>query len=74
MNYALEKNDYAEDAFSAFLKTLPYPYKYIVEKGKKPKLPDTSEAWRLVRILETKVYISSYSKTKKGIRVNTKLK
>lgn len=74
LNYTLEKNDFVEDTITTFLNTLPYPYKYIAEKGKKPELPNTAEDWRLVRTLEAKGYISSYSETKKGIRVNTKLK
>lgn len=74
LNYTLEKNDFSEDAITALLNTLEYPYKYIAEKGKKPELPDTHEVWQLVKILENKGYISSYSETKKGIRVNTKKK
>lgn len=74
LNNTLEKNDYAEDTITAFLKTLPYPYEHIAEKGKKPELPNTIETWRLIKSLENKGYISSYSETQKGIRVNTKLK
>lgn len=35
LNYTLEKNDFVEDTITTFLNTLPYPYKYIAEKGKK---------------------------------------
>lgn len=74
LNYILEKNSFDEDIISSFLKSLPYPYKSIAEKGKKPVIPGDAESWRLVNILKNRNYISSYSKTKKGIRVNTKLK
>ena len=70
----LEKNAFDEEMMTAFIKTLHFPYKYIAEKGKKPEIPNDNESWRLVRLLKEKDYISSYSETKKGIRVNTKLK
>lgn len=74
LNYALAKNDYDETTISAFLNTLPGKYTEIAEKGKKPELPDTQETKRLVEILKQKDYISSFSESKNGIRVNTKLK
>ncbi len=74
LNYTLEKNVYDEDVITAFIETLPFPYKYIAEKGKKPEIPNNEESRRLVRVLKARDYISSYSETKKGIRVNTKLK
>ncbi len=74
LNYTLEKNVFDEDVISAFIETLPFPYKYIAEKGKKPEIPNNEESWRLARVLKARDYISSYSETKKGIRVNTKLK
>ena len=74
LNYTLEKNTFDEDVITAFIETLHYPYKYIAEKGKKPEIPNNEESWRLVRVLKERNYISSYSETKKGIRVNTKLK
>lgn len=74
MNDTLEKNVFNEDVITAFIETLHLPYKYIAEKGKKPELPNNEESWRLVKVLKEKDYISSYSETKKGIRVNTKLK
>ena len=48
--------------------------KEIAEKGKKPEIPKNDGSNRLVRILDERKYISSYSETKNGIRVNTKLK
>lgn len=74
MNYTLEKNVFDEDVITTFIETLNFPYKYIAEKGKKPELPNNEESWRLVKVLKERNYISSYSETKKGIRVNTKLK
>lgn len=74
LNYTLEKNVFDEDVITAFIETLPFPYKFIAEKGKKPEIPNNEESWRLVRVLKARDYISSYSETKKGIRVNTKLK
>ena len=74
LNYTLEKNELEEDIITSFISTLPGKYKEMAEKGKKPELPDSPETKRLVVILKEKDYISSYSETKKGIRVNTKLK
>ena len=74
MNYTLEKNVFDEDVITDLIETLHLPYKYIAEKGKKPELPNNEESWRLVKVLKERDYISSYSETKKGIRVNTKLK
>lgn len=74
LNYTLEKNAFDEDMITAFIETLHFPYKYIAEKGKKPEIPNNDESVRLVKILKERNYISSYSETKKGIRVNTKLK
>ena len=74
LNYTLEKNAFDEDVITSFLESLPFPYKHIAEKGKKPEIPGDAESWRLVNILKNRNYISSYSKTKKGIRVNTKMK
>ncbi len=74
LNYALEKNAYAEETITAFIECLEEPYKSIAEKGKKPELPDTEDSRRLVSLLKDKNYISSSSDTKTGIRVYTKLK
>jgi len=74
LNYTLEKNVFDEDVITAFVETMHIPFKYIAEKGKKPEIPNDEESWRLVRVLKERDYISSYSETKKGIRVNTKLK
>lgn len=74
LNNTLEKNDFDEEMITAFIETLHYPYKNIAVKGKKPEIQNDEESWRLVKILKGKDYISSYSETKNGIRVNTKLK
>ncbi len=74
LNYTLEKNVFDDDVITTFIETLHIPYRYISEKGKKPEIPNDEESWRLVKILKERDYISSYSETKKGIRVNTKLK
>lgn len=74
MNDTLEKNVFNEDVITSFIETLHLPYKYIAEKGKKPELPNNEESRRLVNVLKKRDYISSYSETKKGIRVYTKLK
>lgn len=74
LNYTLEKNDIDGDMVTSLLKTLPDPYMHIAEKGKKPELPNDYESRRLVNLLADRNYISSFSSSKKGIRVNTKLK
>lgn len=74
LNNTLEKNVFDEDVITAFIETLHIPFKFIAEKGKKPEIPNDKESWRLVKVLKERDYISSYSETKKGIRVNTKLK
>ena len=53
---------------------MPGKYKEIAEKGKKPEIPNNEHTLKLVKTLKEKAYISSYSESKKGIRVNTKLK
>ena len=70
----LMKNSYDDNVITAFIETLPFPYKSIAEKGRKPEIPSDLDSWQLVKVLKDKDYISSYSATKKGIRVNTKLK
>lgn len=74
LNYTLSKNDFDNATITSFLETLPSPYKYVAEKGKKPELPNTEQVKNLVKLLKSKNYISSYNETKSGIRVNTKLK
>jgi len=74
LNYTLSKNELDDVTITSFLETLPSPYKYVAEKGKKPELPKTEQAQKLVKILKLQSYISSFSETKDGIRVNTKLK
>lgn len=74
INYTLEKNRFDEQTVSLFIKTLPYPYGFMAEKGKKPELPNTDRVVKLVRILKDKNYISSYTIKDKGVRVNTKLR
>ena len=74
LNYTLEKNDFADEDIATLLNTLPYPYKHIAEKGKKPEIPKNEQTIRLVQTLKTIDFISSYSESKNGIRVNTKLK
>jgi hypothetical protein len=70
----LEKTNLDEAVITSIISSLPGKYKEMAEKGKKPELPDTPETKRLVKILKVKDYISSYSESKNGIRVNTKLK
>ena len=74
LNDTLEKNTYDEETITAFIESLEEPYKFIAEKGKKPELPDNGNSRRLLKVLKLRNYISSYSETKNGIRVNTKLK
>jgi hypothetical protein len=72
--YTLEKNTFDETTITSFINTLPGKFQEIAEKGKKPEIPKNDGSNRLVRILDERKYISSYSETKNGIRVNTKLK
>ena len=74
LSYSLEKNALDKLLITSLLKTLPEPYSLIADKGKKPEVPNTSQVKRLVEVLKSRNYISSYTETKKGIRVNTKLK
>lgn len=74
LNYTLEQNTFDEGTTTALLKTMPGKYKEIAEKGKKPEIPNNEHTLKLVKTLKEKAYISSYSESKKGIRVNTKLK
>ena len=74
INYTLEKNQLAEEYVTALVETLPVPYKYIAEKGKKPELPNDDNTIRLVKTLERIRYISSYTVSDKGVRIYTKLK
>lgn len=73
-NYTLSKNYFDEARITSYLKTLPAPYKYVTEKGKKPELPNTIQTKCMVELLKSKKYISSFTVSKSGIRVNTKLK
>lgn len=70
----LEKRDLDEPTITTVISTLPGKYKEIAEKGKKPEIPNNVWTIKLVKILVEKEYISSYSETKSGIRINTKLK
>jgi hypothetical protein len=70
----LARTEIREDVITDLLNTLPIPYKYMAEKGKKPEIPNTESTRTLVGILKNKGYISTFSETDKGIRVNTKMK
>ncbi len=74
LNYTLDNNDFDEATITSLIKTLPGKYKEMAEKGKKPEIPYTVKTMKLVRILKKYDYISSYTESKRGIRVNTKLK
>lgn len=74
LNYTLSKNSFNEGKITLLLNTLPVPYKHMTEKGKKPELPNTVQTKRLVELLKDQKYISSFTESKKGIRVNTKMK
>lgn len=70
----LEEYPVREAMITSFLETLPGKYREIAEKRKKPELPNDEITLRLVKLLKEKGYISSYSITKKGLRVYTRLK
>lgn len=70
----LDRTEIREEVITDLLNTLPIPYKYMTEKGKKPEIPNTESTRTLVGILKNKGYISTFSETDKGIRVNTKVK
>lgn len=70
----LEKKNMDEAVITTVISSLPGKYKEIAEKGKKPEIPYNDETMKLIKILDARGYISSYSVTKNGIRVNTKLK
>ena len=70
----LNKREIKEDTITSILNTLPEPYKAIAAKRKKPEIPKNDRTKQLVNLLKDIGYISSYSETGKGIRVNTRLK
>lgn len=70
----LARTEISVDVITNLLMTLPIPYRYMAEKGKKPEIPKTEASRILVGILKNKGYISTFSETAKGIRVNTKVK
>lgn len=70
----LNKREIKEDTITSILNTLPEPYKAIATKRKKPEIPKNDRTKQLVNLLKDIGYISSYSETGKGIRVNTRLK
>lgn len=72
--WKMARTEIGEDIITNFLNTLPVPYKYMAEKGKKLEMPNTEVTRFLVGILRNKGYISSFSETLKGIRVNTKVR
>jgi ribosomal protein S8 len=74
MGRVLDRTEIREEVITDLLNTLPIPYKYMAEKGKKPEIPNTESTRTLVGILKNKGYISTFSETDKGIRVNTKMK
>ena len=74
IEYVLVRTEIREDVITELLNTLPSPYKYMAEKGKKPEIPNTEASRILVGLLKNKGYISTFSETDKGIRVNTKMK
>lgn len=49
-------------------------FKYMAEKSKKLDIPNTETTRILVALLKNKGYISTFSESAKGIRVNTKVK
>ena len=63
-----------DDTISSLLNTLPEPYKVIAVKGKKPEIPKNQKSKHLVSVLKDAGFISSFSETKNGIRVNTRHK
>lgn len=74
LNYTLEKNSFDENTITMFIKTLPGKYNEMAEKGKKPTIPKNEQTQKLVNKLKDIGYISTFSESKNGIRVNTKLK
>ena len=70
----LARTEIRKDVITILLNTLPIPYKYMTENGKKPEIPNTEASRILVGLLKNKGYISTFSETDKGIRVNTKMK
>lgn len=74
INNYLENTTSNDHFITELINTLPLPYNLIAIKGKKPELPNTHQVRKLVKALENKHYISTYSETEKGIRVFTKLK
>ena len=74
LNYTLDNDDLDDETITSLIKTLPGKYKEMAEKGKKPEIPYNVKTIKLLRILKKYDYISSYTESKRGIRVNTKLK
>ena len=74
VNYLLINEVLDEERTTRFLSLLPPPFAAIAIKGKKPVIPKTEKTIALVMQLDEQGYISSYTETDKGIRINTKLK
>ena len=50
------------------------PYNYMAEKGRKHEIPNSEATRTLVGVLKNIGYISTFSETAKGIRINKKMK
>jgi len=68
-NWKYDQLDFED--YSLFLTSLGEPYSEILINGKKPLLTDTEYNSKFVDILDSKNYISSFSKDEKGIRIST---
>ena len=56
----LARTEIREDVITNLLNTLPIPYKYMAEKGKKPEIPNTDASRTLFGLLKNKGYISTF--------------
>ena len=68
--YNNQRNRLNKEDITTFLNSLPEPYSEIAKQDRQqPLLPDSATNEQFAQILESKRYISSHKKDKKGIRI-----
>ena len=71
--HTIRQNQDNHDVIDELLALLPLPYSKMKENGKHPIIPDTELNRNLLSLLKECNYISSFSKDKNGLKVNTRI-
>ena len=71
--HTIRQNQDNHDVIDELLALLPLPYSKMKENGKHPIIPDTELNRSLLSLLKECNYISSFSKDKNGLKVNTRI-